>query len=73
MKGYPLTNEISMQELLKMREEYGMSNPEIASALDVSQRTIWRYIGKGPRSKNQIRGVLLCVQRLRRKNPPRPA
>ena len=71
MKGYPLTNEISVQELLKMREEYGMSNPEIASALDVSQRTIWRYIGKGPRSKNQIRGGTAVRTEVKKEESPK--
>lgn len=55
MKGYPLDKEISIPELLQMREN-GMSNPEIAEALDVSPNTISRYIGRGPRSKNRNRG-----------------
>ena len=34
MRGYKLTDEISIPELLKMRES-GMSNSEIAESLDV--------------------------------------
>lgn len=59
MKGYPLDREVSIPELLKMREQ-GMSNPEIAASLDVSPHTIWSYIGPGPRSKNRNRGGYSC-------------
>ena len=46
MRGYKLTDEISIPELLKMRES-GMSNSEIAESLDVSYKTICNYLGKG--------------------------
>lgn len=46
MRGYNLTNEVGIPELLKMRES-GMSNSEIAESLDVGLSTIYRYIGKG--------------------------
>lgn len=69
MKGYPLTNEVSVQEMLRMRTEYGMSNTEIASALDCSQRTVWGYIGKGPRSKNQNRGGTAVPAEIKKKDP----
>lgn len=55
MKGYPLDREVSIPELLKMRES-GMSNPEIAASLEVTPQTIRNYIGPGPRSKNRSRG-----------------
>lgn len=46
MRGYKLTDEISIPELLKMRES-GMSNSEIAESLDVCYKTIHHYLGKG--------------------------
>lgn len=46
MRGYKLTDEISIPELLKMRES-GMSNSEIAESLDVGYSTICHYLGKG--------------------------
>ena len=46
MRGYKLTDEISIPELLKMRES-GMSTSEIAESLDVSYKTICNYLGKG--------------------------
>ena len=52
MKGYRVLDEISIPELLTMREEYGMSNPEIAASLDISSQSVWRLTGPGPRSKN---------------------
>lgn len=69
MRGYSLLDEISITELLKMREEHGMSNAEIAAALDVSPKTIIRHIGRGPRSKNRTRGVPLWRLRLSGKTP----
>ena len=42
-----LTNSVSVDELLKMREG-GMTNSDIASVLDVSIQTVRRYIGNQP-------------------------
>ena len=42
-----LLSEVSQSELLHMRES-GMSNKEIANALDVSYQTVLRVIGKQP-------------------------
>ena len=42
-----LVREVSPSELLHMRED-GMSNQEIANALDVSYQTVLRVIGKQP-------------------------
>lgn len=51
-----LFNEVSVQEMLDMRNIEGLSNSEIAERLDVSDQTIRRYIGasnirRSPRSK----------------------
>lgn len=54
MKGKNLMDEISVSELLQMREE-GMSNQEIADALDVSYYTIVKYIGGAPKSVRKPR------------------
>lgn len=42
-----LTNSVSVDELLKMRES-GMTNFDIARSLDVSVNTVRRYIGNQP-------------------------
>ena len=68
MKGYPLDREVSIPELLKMREQ-GMSNPEIAASLDVSPHTIWSYIGPGPRSKNRNRGGTPVSAEIKKEEP----
>lgn len=58
MRGYKLTNEISIPELLKMRES-GMSNSEIAESLDVNYTTICRYLGKGGPSRKTVRPAIM--------------
>lgn len=40
--------DVSVSELLRMREDEGMSNQQIADSLDVSYQTILRLIGKQP-------------------------
>ena len=42
-----LTEEVSVDELMRMREQ-GMSNKEIAEQLDVTAGTVYRYIGAQP-------------------------
>ena len=42
-----LTDSVSVDELLKMRES-GMANSDIARALDVNIQTVRRYIGNQP-------------------------
>ena len=44
-----LIRDVSVSELMGMRES-GMSNKEIASALDISYQTVLRFIGKQPSS-----------------------
>lgn len=39
--------EVSVSELMSMREQ-GMSNRDIASALDITYQTVLKYIGKQP-------------------------
>lgn len=68
MRGYKLTNEISLPELLKMRES-GMSNSEIAESLDVSYSTICRYLGGGG-PRRQTRRVPHVQERAPMKDEP---
>lgn len=55
MKGYRILDEISVSELLTMRNEQGMTNKEIAEALDVSRSSIYRLIGGGGPRRAMIR------------------
>lgn len=55
MKGYRILDEISISELLTMRNEQGMTNREIAEALDVSRSSIYRLIGGGGPRRAVIR------------------
>lgn len=48
MRGKKLTNEISIQELQQMREE-GLTNRQIAERLDLTYRTVIRYLGPQPK------------------------
>lgn len=48
MRGQPLLNDVSITELLTMRET-GMSNYDIAESLEVSEATVYRLIGKNPK------------------------
>ena len=57
MRGYKLTDEISIPELLKMRES-GMSNSEIAESLDVGYSTICHYLGKGGPRRKTVRPAI---------------
>lgn len=68
MRGYKLTDEISIPELLKMRES-GMSNSEIAESLDVSYKTICNYLGKGG-PRRQTRRALPAQERAPMKDEP---
>ena len=68
MRGYKLTDEISIPELLKMRES-GMSNSEIAESLDVSYKTICNYLGKGG-PRRQTRRALHVPERTAAKDEP---
>lgn len=42
-----LLDEVSVQELLDMRNIEGLSNSEIAERLDVTEVTVHKYIGAG--------------------------
>lgn len=44
----PLSDSVSMSEMLHMREELKLSNREIAERLGVSKNTVYRYIGPQP-------------------------
>lgn len=49
MRGHKITNEVSVQELLGLREE-GYTNREIAELTEISYQTVCKYIGRCPRS-----------------------
>lgn len=53
MNREPLTNSVSVQELLEMRES-GMTNQQIAERLDVGCSTICRYIGRNPKRAKKV-------------------
>lgn len=62
-----LHKDISVQELLHMREE-GMTNMDIAKSLDVSYATIYRMIGSQPKELRKQReddGDAVVVSRRR--------
>lgn len=44
----PLSDSVSMSEMLHMREERGLSNKEIAAKLGIGASTVYRYIGNQP-------------------------
>lgn len=48
MRGRSILDDVTIDELLQMREQ-GMTNAEIADALDVGVNTVVRYIGKQPK------------------------
>ena len=48
MQGKKISNEVSPQEMLRMRNEEHLSNAEIADRLDICRDTVVRYIGKQP-------------------------
>lgn len=53
----PLLYDVSMAELLRLREEEGMTNREIAEHLDVSVATIYRYLGKQPKKGSTMKNT----------------
>lgn len=56
-KGRKLTDDVSIEELLRMREEEGLSNYEIAQRVGVNYSTIHGLIGKQPRGIRTPAGV----------------
>lgn len=55
MQGKKLLDDVSLQELQEMRER-GMSNREIAQALDVAYSTIHSILGKQPAGMRRAYG-----------------
>lgn len=62
IKRNKLTDEVSVQEMQEYRRQ-GMTNKEIAKLLDVSDRTIYNYLGpnsgkprkkRGPRTEKEV-------------------
>ena len=56
MKG-KLIDDVSIAEMQKMREA-GMTNQDIANALDVSYQSVYRYIGKQPGTMRKEYSIL---------------
>ena len=50
-----LMEDVSISELLRMRDEEGVSNREIADALGVSYSCIKKYIGCQPKGMRKVR------------------
>lgn len=49
MSRRPITEEISVQEMLALREEERLTNAEIGRRLEINPQTVQRYIGKTPK------------------------
>lgn len=56
MKKQKLTDSVSLQELQEMREN-GMTNRQIAEALDVGYSTICNYLGRQPKGLRAAQGT----------------
>lgn len=68
-----LIDEVSINEMREMRELQGMSNQEIADALDVSYITVYKYIGKQPkeisaRVRSEMNAPGVVIERRRTKD-----
>ena len=59
--GRKLTDDVSIGELLRMREEEGLSNYEIAQRVGVARNTIYRLIGKQPNGIRTPEGLRTTV------------
>ena len=62
---------VSVREMQEMRDNEGMSNNEIAEALDVSYMTVYKYIGAQPKGLRKARKVPQDRQPI--KEEPAPA
>ena len=66
-----LMESVSVREMQEMRDNEGMSNNEIAEALDVFYMTVYKYIGAQPKGLRKARKVLQDRQPI--KEEPAPA
>lgn len=71
-KGRKLLDDVSREELLRMREEEGLSNWEIGMRLGVSKQTIYRIIGKQPPHIRTECGLQAAEKERRRENANQP-
>ena len=74
MRGMPLLNDVTRDELMSMRLQ-GMSNKVIADALDVSSNTIRNIIGKQPpelRESSRHMGAYPARIKLVKPEPSKP-
>lgn len=53
-----IMESVSVREMQEMRDNEGMTNNEIAEALDVSYMTVYKYIGAQPKGLRKARKVL---------------
>lgn len=68
-----LTDDVSISELMEMRNQ-GMTNPDIANALDTTSRTVWTYIGPdGTRGKHRKMDFSSRVKAVEAKYASEPA
>lgn len=66
-----LMESVSVREMQEMRDNKGMTNNEIAEALDVSYMTVYKYIGAQPNGLRKARKVTQDRQPI--KEEPAPA
>ena len=49
-----IITEVTVQEMLRLREEYGLSNSEIAERLEISDLTVRKHIGCNPKGIRRV-------------------
>ena len=65
-----LMEDVSISELLRMREEENMSNQEIADALGVSYDCVKKYIGPQPKGMRKMRSKGVVYGRSKAEETP---
>ena len=67
-----LLNQVSVHEMMEMRENEGMSNREIAEALGTTQTTVRKYIGNQPKGMRKYRSKgVIYPPSMRSAEPPK--
>lgn len=52
-----IITEVTVSEMLRLREEHNLSNSEIAERLDLCDATVRRYIGNNPKGIRKVRST----------------